>query len=104
MKSYLTEKKLSMNFWIASINHCLLDYRNTPHSATKERPMDLFLGFKAKDYLPYKTQNVDKTVNVELKYKETSNAKFENRTFRTGSRVLVKQHFGSKFNVKSALL
>ena len=51
-----------MNFWVTSINHCLLD---------------LFLGFKAKCYLPYKPQDVGKTVNVDLNFKETSKAKLD---------------------------
>ena len=51
MKAYVVHKGLSFNQWSQSVNHCLFDYRTTPHSTTNCRPVDIFLAFKAKGYM-----------------------------------------------------
>jgi len=101
MLSYLTEKGDDMNKWTTSLEHVLLDYRTTPHTATKERPFDLFLGFKAKGYLPFVKSNCQSSdVEYKCKTKAHFDKKGRNRSFEVGSRALVKSVFGPKFRIK----
>ena len=39
MKAYVVHKGLSFNQWSQSVNHCLFDYRTTPHSTTNCIPV-----------------------------------------------------------------
>jgi len=101
MISYLTEKCDSMHNWTSSLEHVLLDYRTTPHTATRERPFDLFLGFKARGYVPFsKHVNVSSDVAFKARSKLYFDRKCINRRFPVGSRALCKSISGSKFSVR----
>jgi len=108
MLSYVTERGLGNHKWVDSIEHCLLDYRTTPHASTDARPVDLFFCFNVRGYLP-SSENVDKlgAVDKEFRYKgrtkENFDRKSENRLFPVGSTVLVRTLGGSKFDVRGKL-
>ena len=65
-----------MDNWTPSIDHVLLDYRTTPHTATKARPFDLFLGYKAKGYLPFDNSN---TFKNDHKFKAKTKIRFDKK-------------------------
>ena len=90
MLSYLTAKGASMSQWSTCLHHCLLDYRTTVHSATNCRPVDLFLGFNAKGYLP--SPGTDRKKANDYVFKEKTKRTIDkfsrNRLFNVGDVVL----------------
>jgi len=104
MKSYLTERSFSANEWVKSIDHVLLQYRTTPHTVTKCRPVDLMFSFNARGYLPHQPFETSKAVESDLAAKEVTKARLDkkssNRCFAPGEEVIVKDPYGKKFCVE----
>ena len=102
MLSYLTSKGWSMNQWVSSLNHVLLEYRSTPHTSTKTEPFDLFLGFKAKGYLAIR--DFQKKNVTDFAQKDKTKSRLDrsciDRLFPIGSRVLVRCFPNKKFALK----
>ena len=102
MLSYLTQKGMGLNCWQESLKHCLFDYRTTPHGATGCRSVDVFLGFRAKGMLSYQSsiQPNEQNIGSKLKNKSKLDKNCENRLFKIGDSVFVKNHFAQKFSLK----
>ena len=105
--SYVTERGLPTSCWTRGLNHCLLDNRTTPHFSTKLRPVDLFLSFSARGFLPAAQGDAQSAVDTNLasqvKSKQYCDRKAVNREFPVGSTVLVKNDRFPKFSVKGTL-
>ena len=102
MLAYLVSKNLGMDKWTTCLNHCLLDYRTTPHSAINCRPVDLFFSFRVHGYLP--SSPIEPKTKNDIKAKEISKVRFDNkarnRVFPVGSEVLVRRVNAKKFDLK----
>ena len=107
MLSYVTDQNLGINRWKDSIDHCLLDFRTTPHSATDTRPVDLFFAFNVRGYIPSSDENKSKALSNDFAYKYKTkkflDRKSVDRVFPVGSSVLVKDFRGGKFSIHGRL-
>jgi len=100
----VTENNFSVHDWCRVVNHCLLDYRTSIHSSTKQRPVDLFFSFNARGYITHTTTNTAYTVNTniqsQLQNKQQKDKRNTDRIFSVGDQVLVKNVGLSKFRVR----
>jgi len=107
MLSYVTERSLNNYEWVKSIEHCLLEYRTTPHSSTKARPVDLLFAFRVRGYLPFssvsqsfKRNAVCNDLEAKERIKERIDRQGRDRCFEVNSKVLVNYPMSSKFDLK----
>jgi len=108
LKSYLTELDKSFSEWMIAINHSLLTYRLSHHSATQHRPVDLILNFNARGFLPTQPRSTiskKSAIENDLRYKEKNKAvtdkRAKERFFEKGEEVLIwNKQIGKKFQLK----
>ena len=90
-----------------SLNQCLLEYRTSIHSSTKQRPVDLFFSFNVHGFLPGRSKSTKESfrdnILSQVKNKKKIDKRSENRIFRPGDTVLVKNCLGPKFGPKGDL-
>ena len=108
--SYVTEKSLSSSSWVRGLDHCLLDYRTTSHSATGSRPVDLFFPFNVKGFLPSRKADdnaLKRSVVLDEAYKRRTASYTDLRAreinFDVDSDVLVRDINRTKFSVKGSI-
>ena len=104
LKCYVVDKNLSFNDWVLGLNNCLLAYRTALHSATQERPVDLFFGFRVKGTIPHRRGNNKKAILNDIRSKVNQKIKLDRRKrpvkFKPNDRVLIEDQHGKKFSLK----
>lgn len=107
MQAFLNERSLGTNEWVRSLNQCLLEYRTSIHSSTRQRPVDLFFSFNAHGFLPGRSKSTEESfrdnILSQVKNKRQIDKRSENRLFRPGDTVLVRNLCGPKFGPKGDL-
>ena len=107
MLSFLNEHSFGTNEWVRSLNQCLLEYRTSVHSSTKQRPVDLFFSFNAHGFLPGRSRPTRDAFRdnlcSQMRNKKQIDQTARNRTFLPGTTVLVRNLTKPKFGPKGDL-
>ena len=105
MFANLVARNLPRTRWTSAIDHTVLEYRTTIHSALKERPVDVFFAFNVRGYIPHRSSKSDvrnvpiNDMRSKFKNKQYFDKKALNREFFVGQEVLVKHPNCTKFSM-----
>jgi len=102
----LTETNSNRSEWLKYLPTALFNYRTAVHSTTKYRPVDLFFGFRVREFLPLNSVKLDSTIakdaakNIAYNRNNSTKRFSKNRYFPVGSQVMVKSPFSFKGKLK----
>jgi len=79
LKMYCLEKGWDFNKWALALSSAMFAYRNTRHTVTGYRPVDLFFGFRVKGYIPNGKQEDIRNQRKDLKTKEKTKFRLDGK-------------------------